>query len=151
MPEKIFVIGGCRSGKSSHALKIAEEIAGKRVFLATLRPYDEEMQDRVLKHQKERTRRQWETVEEPVFLPSAIVENCKKADVILADCLTLWVSNLFMEERNTGTIGRRLKPRVRFDEKSGKFYRQRTMGEVEVTPVPTPSLPDWVMSRIPTQ
>ncbi len=102
MAEKIFVIGGCRSGKSGHALKIAEEIKGKRVFIATLIPNDTEMEERVMNHQKERRDRKWETVEAPVFLSSAIEENCRKgADVIVVDCLTLWVNNLFMEEKNT--------------------------------------------------
>ena len=105
---KTLVLGGCRSGKSSHALKIAEEITGRRIFIATLKPHDEEMQDRVLKHQEERKNRQWITVEEPMFLPSAIAENSKKADVVLVDCLTLWVSNLFMEAQDTDKAARDL-------------------------------------------
>ncbi len=99
--EKTFIIGGCRSGKSGHALEKAEEITGRRIFIATCIPHDDEMKERVLNHQGERKGRQWETVEAPVLLPEAIVENSKKADVILADCLTLWVSNLFMEEQDT--------------------------------------------------
>ncbi|MCP4680710.1 MAG: bifunctional adenosylcobinamide kinase/adenosylcobinamide-phosphate guanylyltransferase [Desulfobacterales bacterium] len=99
--ENTFIIGGCRSGKSSHALKRAEEITGRRVFIATCVPHDDEMKERVLNHQEERKSRQWETVEAPLLLPEAIVANSKNSDVILADCLTLWVSNLFMEEKDT--------------------------------------------------
>ncbi len=59
-------------------------------------PQDNEMKQRVARHQKERSQN-WLTVEEPLHLPEAILENSPKADVMLVDCLTLWVSNLLME------------------------------------------------------
>ena len=75
MNETIFVIGGCKSGKSRHALETADNFAGrKRVFIATCIPNDEEMKQRVVQHQKERSRN-WDTVEAPVLLPDAIVEH----------------------------------------------------------------------------
>ena len=92
-----FVIGGCRSGKSSHALKLAELIPGKRrTFIATCVPHDDEMRERVVNHQAERGE-EWDTVEAPLYLPEAIIESSLSSDVVLADCLTLWVSNLMME------------------------------------------------------
>jgi adenosylcobinamide kinase/adenosylcobinamide-phosphate guanylyltransferase len=95
--EVTFVIGGCRSGKSKHALQTAEKIAAKRrIYIATCMPQDDEMKQRVARHQKERGQN-WATVEEPLHLPEAILENSLKADVILVDCLTLWVNNLLME------------------------------------------------------
>ena len=104
MNETIFVIGGCRSGKSSHALRLAEEISAKnRVFIATCVPQDEEMRERVSNHQEERGA-EWKTVEEPIFLPEAILENSQQAGVVLADCLTLWISNLLMEDEDFGKI-----------------------------------------------
>jgi adenosylcobinamide kinase/adenosylcobinamide-phosphate guanylyltransferase len=54
------------------------------------------MKQRVARHQKERSQN-WVTVEEPLHLPQAILENSPKADVMLVDCLTLWVSNLLMQ------------------------------------------------------
>ena len=97
MKEIIFVIGGCRSGKSNHALQTAEKMPGNRkIYIATCVPQDAEMKRRVAKHQKERSR-SWATVEEPIDLPAAISERSQNADVILVDCLTLWVSNLLME------------------------------------------------------
>lgn len=54
------------------------------------------MAQRVARHQKERSQA-WTTVEEPLYLPEAILQNSRKADAILVDCLTLWVSNLLME------------------------------------------------------
>ncbi len=78
-------------------MEIAEEIAFEgRVFVATCVPHDDEMKDRVIRHQRERGKG-WTAVEAPVNLPEAILEHSKRARVILADCLTLWISNLYME------------------------------------------------------
>jgi adenosylcobinamide kinase/adenosylcobinamide-phosphate guanylyltransferase len=100
----IFFIGGCRSGKSLQALETADGIPGdKRAFIATCIPRDEEMKQRVLLHQKERSRK-WQTIEAPIHLPEAIVEQSRQADVLLVDCLTLWVSNLMMDIDDDETI-----------------------------------------------
>ena len=97
MNEIVFIIGGCRSGKSKHALQTAEKMPGNRkIYIATCVPQDNEMKQRVARHQKERSQN-WVTVEEPLHLPEAILENSPKADVMLVDCLTLWVSNLLMK------------------------------------------------------
>ena len=100
MSEIIFILGGCRSGKSSFALQTAEQILGsKKFFMATCMPQDDEMKQRVARHQKERSQK-WKTVEAPLHLPEAILDTSPKADVILIDCLTLWVSNLLMESND---------------------------------------------------
>ena len=97
MKEIIFVIGGCRSGKSSHALRTVEKMPqNSKIYMATCVPRDDEMRQRVAKHQKERSQ-SWVTVEVPLDLPQAILENSRKENVILVDCLTLWLSNLLME------------------------------------------------------
>ena len=64
---------------------------------------DDEMKKRVAKHQTLRSKR-WATVEEPLKLSEAIIQNSRRADVILIDCLTLWVSNLLMETDNEKKI-----------------------------------------------
>jgi adenosylcobinamide kinase/adenosylcobinamide-phosphate guanylyltransferase len=66
-----LVIGGCRSGKSSYAQALAEEIPGKKLYLATCIPQDEEMHARVGMHQDQRGP-DWDTLEEPVKLAAAI-------------------------------------------------------------------------------
>ncbi len=104
MKKKIFVLGGCRSGKSSYALETAQKFSGnKKVFIATCVPRDDEMQLRVARHQQERSRH-WHTVEAPLHLSEAIVEAGGKASVLLVDCLTLWVNNLLMENYNSEQI-----------------------------------------------
>ena len=90
----IFITGGCRSGKSSQALALSQRVGGQRnCYLATCVPQDEEMQVRVRRHQQERGV-DWRTIEEPVALQDAIYDHGVDADVILVDCLTLWLSNL---------------------------------------------------------
>ncbi len=96
MQQTTFVIGGCRSGKSGHALKLAESYdLNQRVYIATCVPQDEEMRYRVARHQAERGNR-WSTVEEPLQLPEVIESNCSPDTVLLVDCLTLWVTNMIM-------------------------------------------------------
>jgi len=95
--DTIFVIGGCRSGKSRQALEIADGLPGNiRTFIATCIPRDDEMHLRVEQHRKERSKN-WQTVEVPINLAPAIVDQSRQADVLLIDCLTLWISNLMLE------------------------------------------------------
>jgi len=102
--ETLFVIGGCRSGKSRYALKNAERYAGgHKIFIATCEPGDAEMKNRVAQHQKERGRK-WQTIEAPLRLAETIMENSHKADVLLVDCLTLWITNLMMVAGNEETV-----------------------------------------------
>ncbi len=92
--EITLVIGGCRSGKSRYALDSADQIRGSnKKFLATSVPRDREMDLRVARHKAERGF-DWQTIEEPVEI-HRVIETCShESDVILVDCLTLWVSNL---------------------------------------------------------
>jgi adenosylcobinamide kinase / adenosylcobinamide-phosphate guanylyltransferase len=101
--QKILVLGGCRSGKSDHALTLAEVIGSRRIFVATCVPHDEEMRQRVKRHQAERSET-WQTLEVPVALADAIAEHSSTADVMLIDCLTLWINNLLMETEDVDRI-----------------------------------------------
>uniref|UniRef100_A0A7C4RSZ9 Adenosylcobinamide kinase n=1 Tax=Desulfatirhabdium butyrativorans TaxID=340467 RepID=A0A7C4RSZ9_9BACT len=89
-----LVIGGCRSGKSGHALRLAETLSERnRVFIATCRPMDEEMRQRVAKHQRERDP-SWRVVEDVSDLGEAIRQAACPDGVVLVDCLTLWAADL---------------------------------------------------------
>ena len=100
MNHKVLVIGGCRSGKSRHALDLALAMAGdKKIFIATCVPQDDEMHLRIAKHRKERGQA-WKTVEAPLNLPEAICQNARSGSVVLVDCLTLWINNLMMENED---------------------------------------------------
>ncbi len=99
--KNILITGGTRSGKSRHALALAESLAGKKVFLATAEPLDEEMAERIARHKQERGP-DWETLEEPLD-PAAQIEQAD-AGVLILDCLTLWISNLMMQDRERESI-----------------------------------------------
>ena len=96
MKKNTLVLGGCRSGKSSHALDMANRIPGpKKRFIATSVPTDFEMKLRVKNHQNERGVN-WDTLEVPLDLPETIDSASLSSDNILVDCLTLWVSNMML-------------------------------------------------------
>lgn len=101
-----FITGGARSGKSSLALSLASGNSSgqeaKRVFIATLGPLDEdldeEMKGRVEQHRRERGA-EWETIEEPLDIARLIAGLDGKYDAVVLDCLTLWLSNVMLSGR----------------------------------------------------
>lgn len=95
MGQLIFITGGRRSGKSSYALELAESMGSKRLYLATAQALDPEMEERIAKHKAERGDG-WDTAEEPVNIPD-LIGNSSGYDVILIDCLTLWLCNVMHE------------------------------------------------------
>ena len=102
MPGRIILVGGgARSGKSRFALTYAEQIGVRRVFLATARPSDNEMAERIARHRSER-HAGWMTVEEPLALPETLAR--VEADVVLVDCLTLWLANLLLRGDATADV-----------------------------------------------
>jgi adenosylcobinamide kinase/adenosylcobinamide-phosphate guanylyltransferase len=96
MGKIVLVTGGCRSGKSRFAQHVAERAGQKRLYLATAPVCDVEMEARVQHHQQERASRNWVTCEEPLNLVN-VLEQQTTFDVVLCDCLTLWVNNLMYE------------------------------------------------------
>jgi adenosylcobinamide kinase / adenosylcobinamide-phosphate guanylyltransferase len=89
-----LITGGARSGKSAHALTLAEQAPGaRRFFIATAEALDDEMRSRIAHHQATRPT-EFTTVEEPLDLQTAIADLAARADVAVLDCLTLWISNL---------------------------------------------------------
>ncbi len=103
MAEIILVTGGCRSGKSSFALELAEKKAEKRLFIASCPRIDGELDERIALHIRQRGGRGWQTIEEELELAEVIEEN-NEYDVILVDCLTLWVNNLLFKETDPGSF-----------------------------------------------
>ncbi len=92
----MLVLGGAKSGKSTFALNICNDLNKNKIFLATAQAWDREMEDRIKRHQDERDDK-WRTVEEPLDIVDRIRELDSEDSVILVDCLTLWLSNLFMK------------------------------------------------------
>lgn len=92
----ILIGGGARSGKSRYALEKARGIEGTRAFVATAQASDEEMAERIRHHREERGE-EFTTIEEPIELPRIIAES--KFDVLVIDCLTLWLSNIMFADK----------------------------------------------------
>ncbi|MEH6526317.1 MAG: bifunctional adenosylcobinamide kinase/adenosylcobinamide-phosphate guanylyltransferase [Sneathiella sp.] len=95
-PELTLILGGARSGKSRFAEDLVIQTALPRIYLATAQAYDEEMTSRISNHRSERGEN-WVTVEEPLNLLQALQEYSSVTNIVLVDCLTLWVSNLMGE------------------------------------------------------
>lgn len=93
MQKIIFILGGARSGKSTFALGEASMVKGRKAFIATAQAFDEEMQLRIKNHRKERSK-DWITIEEPLYITKCLKNPGHSYDVVLIDCLTLWVSNI---------------------------------------------------------
>jgi adenosylcobinamide kinase/adenosylcobinamide-phosphate guanylyltransferase len=87
-----LITGGARSGKSMQALKLALPYQ-RKFFVATGEPLDDEMTARIEFHRTTRPA-DFQTVEEPVQVVTALEKLGDRADLVVLDCLTLWISNL---------------------------------------------------------
>ena len=104
-----FYTGGCRSGKSRAALERADQIgAHRKLFIATCQPLDGEMRTRIERHRQERDRI-WETFEEPVDIANLIRTHSDPQTVILVDCLTLWLTNLILQDVDDTALQRQIE------------------------------------------
>jgi adenosylcobinamide kinase / adenosylcobinamide-phosphate guanylyltransferase len=103
-----LIIGGCRSGKSRHALTLGNAVTARyKWFVATCQPRDAEMLDRVQRHREERGL-DWQTIESPFEPALDITRHAENTDVALIDCLTLWASNLTLLHEDDAAIYDRL-------------------------------------------
>ncbi|MBX5450193.1 MAG: bifunctional adenosylcobinamide kinase/adenosylcobinamide-phosphate guanylyltransferase [Thermogemmatispora sp.] len=116
----IFILGGARSGKSRFAQRLATASGGRVAFIATATAGDEEMAERIRRHRAERPA-DWHTFEEPLRLAWAIQRAARVADVLLLDCLTLWLSNLLQAHERSATEIAPLSPEL----------ERRALGEIE--------------------
>lgn len=94
-----LILGGARSGKSAYAEKLALSTKLDALYIATAQPHDDEMRDRITIHQ-DRRGPNWTTIEQPLALCEILDAHAKADTIILVDCLTLWLSNLVMADRN---------------------------------------------------
>ncbi|MHB8285165.1 MAG: bifunctional adenosylcobinamide kinase/adenosylcobinamide-phosphate guanylyltransferase [Caulobacteraceae bacterium] len=99
-----LVLGGARSGKSAYALALAEALAADApspralTLIATAQAFDAEMTERIARHQAERGAH-WRTLEAPLALAEAL-DGLEARDVVVVDCLTLWLSNVMLGEHD---------------------------------------------------
>lgn len=95
-----LILGGARSGKSRLAEKLAGESGLEVVYVATSQPLDGEMNERVTQHRARRPAH-WALVEEPLELARVLREQAVPGRCLLVDCLTLWLTNLLMQDDPT--------------------------------------------------
>jgi adenosylcobinamide kinase/adenosylcobinamide-phosphate guanylyltransferase len=96
MGRLLLILGGARSGKSAYAQRLAQELGGDDVlFVATAEAWDEDMAQRIARHQQERPAA-WRTLEIPRQVGQALALYVHDTTVVLVDCLTLLVSNTLL-------------------------------------------------------
>jgi adenosylcobinamide kinase/adenosylcobinamide-phosphate guanylyltransferase len=88
----ILVLGGARSGKSAFAQQLAQRSERPVAIIATATASDEDMRERIIRHRATRPSH-WHTIEEPLKLAEACRQAASVADVIVLDCITVWLSN----------------------------------------------------------
>lgn len=98
-----FILGGQKSGKSRRAEMLARQWLGagtahRAVLIATGQALDEEMRERIARHQRDRAVRVpgMATVEEPLAMAEALRQHSAPHTLVVVDCLTLWLTNLLM-------------------------------------------------------
>jgi adenosylcobinamide kinase / adenosylcobinamide-phosphate guanylyltransferase len=103
-----LILGGQKSGKSRRAELLARQWLAQNpdhraVLIATAQPWDDEMRQRIARHQADRAERVpgMVTVEEPLALAEAIARHSQPNTLVVVDCLTLWLTNLLMPAEST--------------------------------------------------
>ena len=97
-----MLLGGARSGKSDLAVKLATEWDGPVMFAATAEPSDDDMANRIGRHQAQRPEH-WGLVESPM-LKGGEVADCDPSALVIVDCITLLVNNLIFNDRTDDQI-----------------------------------------------
>jgi len=102
-----LILGGQKSGKSRRAELLAQQWLAQApqhqaVLIATAQPWDDEMRERIARHQQDRAARVpgMATIEEPLQLAQAITQHSRGNTLVVVDCLTLWLTNLLMPAEN---------------------------------------------------
>jgi adenosylcobinamide kinase / adenosylcobinamide-phosphate guanylyltransferase len=135
----VLVGGGVRSGKSAFALSRAEQLGTRRVFIATAEALDDEMRRRAHDHRLERGDR-YRTLEEPRELVRALA-GLDATDVVVIDCLTLWLTNLLVD----GLDARQIDARV--GELAAELERRRFHAVLVTNEVGLGIVPDNALAR----
>lgn len=94
----MLVLGGARSGKSAYAERLVADSGLPAIYIATAEAGDPEMAKRIAAHRRRRPAG-WRTIEVPQGLESAVERETGEGRAVLVDCLTLWLSNLMLAEK----------------------------------------------------
>ncbi|MCM2359561.1 MAG: bifunctional adenosylcobinamide kinase/adenosylcobinamide-phosphate guanylyltransferase [Geobacteraceae bacterium] len=108
MAATIFITGGARSGKSRLAEELALGYGAPLGYIATGRAGDAEMTERIARHRARRGPA-WRTIEEPTDLATAIRGNEGSCKALLVDCVTLWLTNLLLQQGDAAPVLREVE------------------------------------------
>ncbi len=92
-----LITGGARSGKSTFGEKLLKESDGIKGYIATAIPFDDGMKDRIKKH-IERRPSNWKTYERPLKISNSIKLISEECDIVILDCITVFLSNIMFEK-----------------------------------------------------
>ncbi|MDX5349446.1 MAG: bifunctional adenosylcobinamide kinase/adenosylcobinamide-phosphate guanylyltransferase [Paracoccaceae bacterium] len=106
LPPLSLVVGGARSGKSAFAEGLLTGSGRPRRYIATAQAWDDEMRDRIARHQADRGAH-WTTVEAPLDLSTALA-SARPDEAVLLDCATLWLTNHLLAEHDLAAETARL-------------------------------------------
>lgn len=95
-----LILGGARSGKSRYAENLAKESGKEMIYIATAKIFDNEIEKRVERHKEDRPKI-WKTIEEPLHLAGTLSKWSSPDNILLVDCLTMWITNLLSDESET--------------------------------------------------
>jgi len=129
--KRTLLFGGARSGKSRHAEQLAIASGKPVTYIATAAVGDEEMAARIALHRQQRPAA-WQTVEEQLALGAALTTHSRADNLVLVDCLTVWLSNLLFAERHDyPEIGKIVAPELFLSQRSALLQALQTVpGEV---------------------
>ena len=125
VPRLIVILGGARSGKSAFAERLAAGSERSVAFIATATAGDDEMRSRIARHRASRPKG-WYTLEESLDLASAVRRAGELADVLLLDCVTLWLGNVLLQE----SVQHEKDDEVEFHT-AGRLFNERALKECE--------------------
>ena len=139
-PKQIILIGGgTRSGKSAFALATARRLGRRRLFLATAQPGDEEMRARIQRHRETRGE-DFQTVEEPLAV-AEVFRDVAGHEVVVLDCLTLWLTNLLLAGKDPEAVLREV------EELAGILGRRRAHAVIVTNEVGLGLVPETPLGR----
>ena len=125
VPGLILILGGARSGKSAFAERLAAGSKRSVAFIATATAGDDEMRERIARHRASRPKG-WYTLEESLDMASAVRRAGELADVLLLDCVTLWLGNVLLQE----SVQHEKDDEVEFHT-AGRLFNERALKECE--------------------
>lgn len=146
---RIMVTGGARSGKSSFAERYAAHLGKQGVYIATAQPFDDEMAARLALHRERRDASgfAWSTVEQSFDVADFLREyEPAEGDVVLIDCLTLWLSNWVLRHEREADMEKRIGERV--DELAEALSRYEGTVLLVTNEVGSGIVPEYKLGRV---